>query len=410
MIASAARPQPLVDLVGQRLDRRHDDRVAGVDAQRVDVLHRAHRDARVLGVAHDLVLDLLPADEAALDHHLLDRARPEARADPLPVRVLGLDDAAARAAERERRPDDRRQADVGERRLRRGVARVLVRALDDERRRVRLVDPVEQVAERLAVLGHADRLERRPEQADVVALEDAGLRERRRQVERRLAAEPGQQALGLLAGDDGLDRVDGERLEVDGVGDRRVGHDRGRVGVDEDRAHALGAQGAAGLGAGVVELRRLADDDGAAAEDQHRRRLRRGGSPRRGRSSAVVTCRAAGVTNRSNTASASSGPGAPSGWYWTVSIGFSRVAQPLHRAVVEVELAHPEARRRRDRRRRRPGPRGSARSPGRSPCRGPGPGGSRRGARTAAGWSPRRPPVRRSGGRGRSPAAAGRRR
>ena len=62
--------QPLVDLVGERLDRRDDDRVAGVDAQRVDVLHRAHGDARVLVVAHDLVLDLLPADEAALDHHL----------------------------------------------------------------------------------------------------------------------------------------------------------------------------------------------------------------------------------------------------------------------------------------------------------------------------------------------------
>ena len=165
--------QPLVDLVGQRLDRRHDDRVARVDAQRVDVLHRAHGDARVLGVAHDLVLDLLPAHEAALDHHLLDRARPEARPDPLPVRVLGLDDPAARAAERERRPDDRGQADVRERRLGRDVAGVLVRALDDERRRVRLVDAVEQVAERLAVLGHADRLERRPEQPDVVALEDA---------------------------------------------------------------------------------------------------------------------------------------------------------------------------------------------------------------------------------------------
>src|SRR4029078_13468425 len=76
--------QPLVDLVGQRLDPRPDDRVARVYAQRIDVLHRAHGDARVLGVAHDLVLDLLPADEAALDHDLLDPAGAEARADPPP--------------------------------------------------------------------------------------------------------------------------------------------------------------------------------------------------------------------------------------------------------------------------------------------------------------------------------------
>ena len=34
------------------------------------------------------------------------------------------------------------------------------------------------------------------------------------------------------------------------------------------------------------------------------------------------------ATNRSNTASASSGPGAPSGWYWTVSIGSSRWRRP----------------------------------------------------------------------------------
>ena len=37
---------------------------------------------------------------------------------------------------------------------------------------------------------------------------------------------------------------------------------------------------------------------------------------------------ATAATNRSNTASASSGPGAPSGWYWTVSIGFSRWRRP----------------------------------------------------------------------------------
>ena len=127
-------------------------------------------------------------------------------------------------------------------------------ALDDPRRRVRLADPVEQVAERLAVLGHPDRLERRPEQPDRVAFEDAGLGQRGREVERGLAAQSGEQALRPLLGDDRLDRLDGQRLEVDGVGDLRVGHDRGRVRVDEDRPHALGAEGAAGLRPGVVEL------------------------------------------------------------------------------------------------------------------------------------------------------------
>ena len=156
-----------------------------------------------------------------------------------------------------------------------------------------------------------------------MALEDARLGQRDREVERGLAAEPGQQALGPLAGDDRLDRLDGQRLEVDDVGDGRVGHDRGRVRVDEDRPDALGAEGAAGLRPGVVELGRLADDDRPGAEDQDRRRLRAGRRQR------VRASRApAAATNRSNTASASSGPGAPSGWYWTVSIGSSRWRRP----------------------------------------------------------------------------------
>ena len=315
--------QPLVDRVGQGLDRRDDDRVAGVDAERVDVLHRADRDARVVGVAHHLVLDLLPADEAALDHDLADRARPQAGPDALAIGGLGLDDPAAGAAQRERRPDDRRQADRRQCLVGRAVARRLRRALDDEAGRVRLAEPVEQVAERLAVLGHPDRLERRPEQPDGVPLEDAGLGHRGRQVERGLAAQPGEQALRALLRDDRLDGLDRERLEVDDVGDRRVGHDRGRVRVDQDRPDALGTQRAAGLGAGVVELGRLADDDRPRAEDQDRGRLlgRDGhrSTPRRA---------AAAATNRSKTASASSGPGAPSGWYWTVSIGSSRWRSP----------------------------------------------------------------------------------
>src|SRR4029078_11672923 len=89
------RPQPLVHLVGERLDRRDHDRVARVDAQRVDVLHRAHGDTRVLVIAHDLVFDLLPADEALLDHDLADRAGPQAGADPLAIRLLARDAPAA---------------------------------------------------------------------------------------------------------------------------------------------------------------------------------------------------------------------------------------------------------------------------------------------------------------------------
>ena len=139
-----------------------------------------------------------------------------------------------------------------------------------------------------------------------------------------VTAEPGKQALGTLPGNDGLDGLDRQWFEVDGVGDRRVRHDRGGVRVHEDGPDPLRSERAAGLRAGVVELGRLADDDRPGTEDEdgfrpaHRGLVRRRPArPHRGHPRHAAT-------NRSNTARASSGPGAPSGWYCTLSIGFAR--------------------------------------------------------------------------------------
>ena len=68
----------------------------------------------------------------------------------------------------------------------------------------------------------------------------------------------------MIGGDD----LRADRLDVGGVCDARVGHDGGRVGVDEDDAQALLLQDAACLRARVVELARLTDDDGARPDDE----------------------------------------------------------------------------------------------------------------------------------------------
>ena len=99
--------------------------------------------------------------------------------------------------------------------------------------------------------------------------------ERDGRVERGLAAERREQRVGALLGDDLLDELRRDRLDVRGVGELRVGHDRRRVGVDQDDADALLAQHAAGLGAGVVELAGLADDDRAGPDDEDATRCRR---------------------------------------------------------------------------------------------------------------------------------------
>ena len=80
--------------------------------------------------------------------------------------------------------------------------------------------------------------------------------------------------LGLAASisdfdaDDLFDVLVGERLDVGAVGELGIGHDGGRVRVDQHHLVALLLEGFAGLRAGVVELGRLADDDGAGADHE----------------------------------------------------------------------------------------------------------------------------------------------
>src|SRR5689334_18588675 len=79
-----------------------------MDAHRVEVLDRADNDAVAGRVAHDLELELLPADERLLDEHLAHRRHLETASYEGCELRAGLGDAAAEPAQSERRSDDRR--------------------------------------------------------------------------------------------------------------------------------------------------------------------------------------------------------------------------------------------------------------------------------------------------------------
>src|SRR6202012_1664230 len=64
------RPQHVVVFIAECLRRRYDNRISGVDSKRIKVFHVANRDAVVMGIADDLVLDFLPALHASFDQHL----------------------------------------------------------------------------------------------------------------------------------------------------------------------------------------------------------------------------------------------------------------------------------------------------------------------------------------------------
>ena len=150
--AERCRAEHLVLVVRQRLRRSDDDGIARVDADRVEVLHVADGDAVVVAVAHDLVLDLFPAGDAALDEHLADHGVRQALDDDLDELFLILGDAAAGAAHRVGRADDDRIPDlIGESHSRRHI-------LDDRALGDRLAELLHRLLEELAVLCALDGL------------------------------------------------------------------------------------------------------------------------------------------------------------------------------------------------------------------------------------------------------------
>ena len=306
--------QLLVEPVGERLLRRDRHGVARVHAHRVDVLDRADDHDVVRAVAHDLELELAPAEHGLVDQHLADRARGDAARDDLGVLLARAGDAAAAAAEREGGPDDRRQADVVE------VADGVLDARGDHVLGRAQAGRLHRGVELLAVLGAVDRVVVRADQLDAVALERAVLVKALGEVEGRLPAERRQQRVGLLALDHLRDRAGQQRLDVGRRRELRVGHDRRRVGVDEDDLVALLQQHLAGLRARVVELGGLPDHDRARAEHEDLLDVVAARHQARAPSNRSM--------NSSNSPSESFGPGPASGWYWTQPAGTSSRRMP----------------------------------------------------------------------------------
>ena len=239
-------------------------------AHRIDVFDGADDDAVIFLVAHHLHLELFPAEHRFFDQHFGGRRGVDAAFDDLDELRLVVGDAAAGAAERERRPDDGGQPDVLERFER------LDQRLDLVRARRLQADLLHRLAEQFSILGLVDGVGGGADHGDVEFFQRAHLAQRQRGVERGLPAHGRQQreaagnGVALLLDDLG-DDLRRDRLDIGGVGQVRIGHDGGRIGIDQHDAIALGLERLAGLRAGIIELAGLADHDRTGADDQDRR-------------------------------------------------------------------------------------------------------------------------------------------
>ena len=252
----------LVFLVRQGLCRSNGDRVTGVHAHRVEVFDRANDDAVVFFVADNLHLVLFPADQGFVDQQLFGWRQVQTTGADLFELFTVVSNTATGAAHGEGRTNDAREAQSLEDRI------GLFHGVGDTGARAIQADGLHGLVETRTVFSFVDGVSVGADHFYAELLEHAFALQVQCAVQSCLAAHGWQQCIRTLFFDDLGNGLPLDRLDVRGVSHVRVGHDSGRVGVHQDDAVTLLAQGFAGLGAGVVEFTRLADNNRASAENQ----------------------------------------------------------------------------------------------------------------------------------------------
>ena len=250
-------PHGLVLPVGEGLGRGHGDGIAGVHSHGVDVFDGADDHHVVLEIPHHFQFEFLPAHHRLFQHHFGDHAGGQAFPGQLLQVFQIVGDAAAGAPQGEAGAHDDGVADL------RGGLHGLIQGAHDDAVRHPKIDVGHGVPEEFPVFGLFDDVGFGPDHLHAEFLQDAGFGHGNGAVEAGLAAQGGEQGIGPLALNHLAHHFRGDGFDIGAVGHLRVGHDGGRVGVDQDHLIAFFPQGFAGLGAGIIELAGLTDDDGA---------------------------------------------------------------------------------------------------------------------------------------------------
>ena len=168
-------------LVGQRTRRRHHDTLARVDAQRVEVLHRGHGEATVVGVAYALKLNLLPALQTLFHQNL--RCKGKGALGQLHKGLLVGTDARTQSTQRISRANHDGEANLA------GSLQCVVHILHGMTHRCLQTNLVQLLHKAVAVLGVHDSLHAGAQHLHAILLQRAVKIELRAAVQGRLSAE-----------------------------------------------------------------------------------------------------------------------------------------------------------------------------------------------------------------------------
>ena len=119
------------------------------------------------------------------------------------------------------------------------------------------------------IFGFVDGFGCRADQLALVFIQHAVTPKIERAVQCRLATHRGQDCIRAFFIDDAFNHLPGDGLNVSDIGHLGVGHDGGRITVDQNDFVAFLAQGLASLRAGIIELTGLTDDDRTGTNDEN---------------------------------------------------------------------------------------------------------------------------------------------
>ena len=241
--------------LGERLRRVDRNRVTGVNAGALNVLHDT-RNQDILAVADRIDLNLNALNILVDQNRVFLRIAVD-HTDVLVDIVVRNCDAHACAAEHVGGAHQHRIPEAV------GNLLCLFRRKDRAARRARNARFLENRVKALSVLGRIDILRRRAENRNAHLHECFG------QLDCGLTAELHDRAVRLLKVHNRFDILRGQRLKVELVRNVKVGRDRLRIVVDDDGLIALFPEGKGAVHGAEVELDALADAYRAGAENQN---------------------------------------------------------------------------------------------------------------------------------------------
>ena len=247
----------------QRLGRRHHDTVPGVHAHRVHILHRGNNNGVVNAVSHHLKFYLFPTEHRLFHQYFADGAgfNPFRQKFPKFLRIVG--GGTAGTAHSISRPQDERKTKFF------GNIHPAFHRISQPAARDSNANLLHRFFEKVPGLGPGNRLCVGANALHAVLFQYPFPGQEGRQVKTDLTAQGGQERVRPFPFNDLLKDFNGQRFDVGAVRHPGVGHDGGRVGIDQNNPVTLLLERLAGLGTGIVKLAGLADDDGTGTDEKN---------------------------------------------------------------------------------------------------------------------------------------------